>query len=56
VEWNEDRLRGTLIAQNDVWSLIALSTPLRIEEIRERYDCTHSSIPAMSVLSLCLIS
>jgi Dolichyl-phosphate-mannose-protein mannosyltransferase len=56
VEWNEDRLRGTLIAQNSVWSLIALSTPLRIDELRERYDCTHSSIPAMSVLSLCLIS
>ncbi len=56
VEWNKDRLRGTLLARNDVWSLIALSTPLRIAEFRERYDCTHSSIPAMSVVSLCLIS
>ncbi len=56
VEWNEDRLAGTVIARNSVWSLIAFATPLRIAEFRERYDCTHASIPAMSVLSNCLIS
>jgi hypothetical protein len=54
-EWNEDRLKGTLLARNGVWSFIALDTPLRISEVRQRYDCTQARIPAMSLVSNCLI-
>ena len=55
VEWNEDRLPGTLIVKNSVWSLVALRAPLRLAEFRARYDCTRAAIPAMSVLTNCMI-
>jgi hypothetical protein len=54
-EWNEKRLPGTVLEKNGVWSFIALSAPLRFDEFRQRYDCTHAAVPTMSVVSNCLI-
>lgn len=54
-EWRPDRLSGTLIARNGVWSLIALTAPLNLAAIRERVDCTRSTISSFAVLSNCLI-
>ena len=54
-EWDPDRLSGTLVAKNDVWSLIALTAPLDLAAFRARFDCTRSTIPAFAMLSNCLI-
>jgi hypothetical protein len=54
-EWNRERLSAKLIAQNRIWSLIALATPLRLAEIRQRNDCPRSMIPAGATLWNCLI-
>ncbi len=54
-EWDERRLPGTVLERNSVWSFVALRAPLRIEEFRARYDCSQATIPAMSVVSRCLI-
>jgi len=54
-EWDDKKLPGKLLEHNDVWSFIALDTPLRIDEFRRRYDCANAVIPAMSAVSNCLI-
>ena len=54
-EWNRDRLSGRVIAQNSIWSLIELSAPLRLAEIRQRNECPISMIPAVAALWNCLI-
>jgi hypothetical protein len=55
VEWQAQSLRGAVIAQNDVWSLVAFGKPTTLAEFRERYNCAFSSIAAFAVLSHCVI-
>lgn len=54
-EWPAQSLRGAVIAQNGVWSLVAFDKPTTLVEFRERYNCAFSSIAAFAVLSHCVI-
>jgi len=54
-EWQAQSLSGAVIAQNEIWSLVAFDKPKTLAEFRERYNCDSSSIAAFAVLSHCLI-
>jgi hypothetical protein len=55
VEWQAQRLHGTLVTRNDVWSVIALDPPMSASQLKERYNCAYSGIPSFAVLLSCLI-
>ena len=54
-EWNRDKLSATVLAENKIWSLIALPAPLHLSEIRQRNDCPRLMIPAGATLWNCVI-
>jgi len=54
-EWQEQSIRGTVLAENGIWSLVALDAPLTLGEFRAQFRCASSSIAAFAVLSHCLI-
>ena len=54
-EWSAQSLAGTVIAQNQVWSLVAFDGPMRLADFRRHYECRKSTIAAFAVLSKCPI-
>lgn len=54
-EWQAQSIPGSVTAQNNNWSLVALAKPQTIGEFREHYNCARSYIAAFAVLSKCLI-
>jgi hypothetical protein len=54
-EWIMQPLAGTVILQNEVWSLVVLDRPMQIADFRRHYECRKSTIAAFAVLSKCPI-